>query len=176
MWAAVRLGAQTLCAHHWLDPLLTTEQGLKVGFLGYDLQSHSATIWDAGEKRFSLTNEATVGQAVVSVLQKPADTANKYLYIESINTTQNEILTELQKATGKTWDIKHTTTEAQVKSGKEAVAKGDFSGMFTLVLATTYGKLEGLKANFATDESLANDLLGLPKESVHTTIEAVMGH
>jgi hypothetical protein len=155
---------------------LTVDQGLKAGFLGYDLQSCSATIWDAGEKRFSLTNEATVGQAVVSALQKPAETANRYLYIESVNTTQNEILAELQKATGKTWDVKYTTTDAQVKSAKEVVAKGDFSGMFALVLATTYGKLEGLKADFAKEECLANDLLGLPKESVRETIEAVVGH
>jgi hypothetical protein len=155
---------------------LTIEQGLKVGFLGYDLQSCSATIWDAGEKRFSLTNEATVGQAVVSALQKPAETANKYLYIESVNTTQNEILAELQKATGKTWDVKHTSTDAQVRIGKEAVAKGDFSGMFALVLATTYGELRGLKADFAKDECLANELLGLPKESVRETVEAVVGY
>jgi hypothetical protein len=57
------------------------KQGLKVGFLGYDLQSYSATVWDTGDKRFSLTNEVTVGHAVVSTLQRPAETANKYLYI-----------------------------------------------------------------------------------------------
>lgn len=38
--------------------------------------------------------------------------------------------------------------------------------MFALILATTYGELDGLNTNFAKDESLANDLLGLPKESV----------
>lgn len=83
------------------------KQGLKVGFLGYDLQSHSTTVWDTGDKRFSLTNEVTVGQAVVSTLQRPAETANKYLYIESANTTQNKILAELHKAMEKTWDLKH---------------------------------------------------------------------
>jgi hypothetical protein len=149
---------------------------LKVGFLGYDLQSHIATVWDAGEKCFSLTNEATVGQAVVPSLQRPAETANKYLYIESVNTTQNEMVAELQRATGKTWDVKHITTAAQVKSGQEAAAKGDFSGIFALVPATTYGDLDGLKADFTEDESLANELLRLPKESVRETIEADVGH
>lgn len=113
-------------------------------------------MWDTGYKRFSLTNEATVRQAVVSTLQRPAEAANKYLYIESANTTQNEILAELQKAMGKTWDLKNTTTETQVKSGKELMVKGDFSSMFALVLTTTYGELDGLDANFAKDESLEN--------------------
>ena len=34
---------------------------------------------------------------------------------------------------GRTWDVKHITTEAQLKAGKEAIAKDDFSCMFTLV-------------------------------------------
>jgi hypothetical protein len=46
---------------------------------------------------------------------------------------------------GRTWDVKHTTAEAQLKAGKEAIAKDHFSGMFTLVLATTYGEAGGLK-------------------------------
>jgi hypothetical protein len=144
------------------------KQGLKVGFWSYDLQSHSATVWDTGYKRFSLTNEATVSQAVVSTLQRPAEAANKYLYIESANTAQNEILAELQKAMEKTWDLKHTTTEAKVKSGKELMVKGDFSSMFALVLATTYGELDGLRV-------WEIDLLGLPKESVRATTEAATG-
>jgi hypothetical protein len=40
------------------------------------------------------------------------------------------------------------------------MAKGDFSSMFTLILATTYGGLGGPNANFARDESLEIDLLG----------------
>ena len=92
-----------------------------------------------------------------------------------MNTSQNEILSELQRATGKQWDVKHATTEAQVKSGKEAVAKGDFSGMFTLVLATAYAELEGLRADYAKEESLANDLLGLPRETVRATVDALTG-
>ena len=41
-----------------------------------------------------------------------------------------------------------------------------------LVLATTCGELDG---EFANDESLANDLVGLRKQSVRTTIEGVTG-
>ena len=124
-----------------------TEQGLKVGFLRYDLQSNNATMWDTGDKRFSLTNEAAVRQAVVSTLQRPAEAANTCLYIKSVNTVQNEILAELQKAMAKTWDLRYTTTEAQVKCGEELIAKGDFSGKFALVLATTYGELDSLNPN-----------------------------
>jgi hypothetical protein len=38
-----------------------------------------------------------------------------------------------------------------------------------------YVELDGLNANFANYESLANDLLGLPKELVRATIEAATG-
>jgi len=54
------------------------------------------------------------------------------------------------------WDLKHTTTEAQVESRKELMAKDDFRSMFVLVLVTTYDELAGLDANFAKDESLEN--------------------
>jgi hypothetical protein len=48
------------------------------------------------------------------------------------------------------------------------MVKGDFSSMFALVLATTYGELDGLRV-------WKIDLLGLPKELVRATIEAATG-
>ena len=38
-----------------------------------------------------------------------------------------------------------------------------------------YVELDSLNANFANDESLANDLLGSPKELVRAIIEAATG-
>jgi hypothetical protein len=58
----------------------------------------------------------------------------------------------LQKAMGKAWRLKHTTTEAHQKAGRRS-AKGNFSGVFALVLVTTYGELDGLNTDFANDES-----------------------
>ena len=55
------------------------------------------------------------------------------------------------------------------------IGKGDMAGNFALVLASTYGDIEGLRADFAKDEQLANEMLGLETESVEGTVVAVMG-
>lgn len=111
----------------------------------------------------------------MSVLLNAGDTANKYIHIGSVTTTQNEILAALQKTTAKTWDVTHTTTEAQIKAGKDLIASGDMAGNFALVLASTYGEVEGLRADYAKDEVLANELLGPEEESVEVTVAAVVG-
>lgn len=79
-------------------------QGLKTGFLGFDIQNRSAMIWDSGDKTFTLTNLSTVGKAVVAVLQNAAEYTNKYVYVGSVTTSQNEILAALQKKTAKNWE------------------------------------------------------------------------
>ena len=80
-------------------------QGIANGFFGFDIASRCATIWDDGEKKFTLTNEKQLGEAVVSVLKHPEITANKYLYISSVETSQNEILAALEKATSSKWTL-----------------------------------------------------------------------
>ena len=117
----------------------------------------------------------TVGKAVVAVLRSPAETANRYIYVRSVTTSQNEILAAMQEATGKTWDVTRTTTDVEVETGKEMIANGNMTGNFALVLASTYGKIEGLRANYEMDEVLGNEMLGLETESVAATIAAVLG-
>jgi len=149
-------------------------QGIENGFLGYDIRSHTATIWDSGDKTFTLTNSNQLGQAVVSVLEHPSETANQYLYVASVVTSQKEILNALEEATSTKWKVSYTTTEEQVSGGKEKIGKGDFTGAFTLVRATNFGNIDGLRANYTTEEKLANDLLGLKLESLNETIRQVV--
>ncbi|KAE8403078.1 hypothetical protein BDV37DRAFT_294817 [Aspergillus pseudonomiae] len=148
--------------------------GLENGFLEFNVANRTATIWDGGNQSFTLTNEKQLGQAVVSVLQHPQETRNKYLYIASVETTQNEILAALEEATGAKWSVKATTTEDQVDEGFKKLGAGDFSGAFQLVRATCYGNTPGLQANYAKDVTLANDVLGLKLESVRDTVKCVV--
>ncbi len=55
------------------------------------------------------------------------------------------------------------------------IEKGDMAGSFALVLASTYGEIEGLRADYAKDEVLANEMLGLETESLEGTVAAVVG-
>ncbi|KAF5675771.1 hypothetical protein FHETE_2374 [Fusarium heterosporum] len=153
---------------------LLFDWGLANGFLGFDINNRSATIWDDGNKKFTLTNERRLSEAVVSVLEHPEETRNRYLYIYSVVTTQNEILQSLEKASGEKWTVNATTTDQQVAEAKEKLGAGDFSGGYILVRATTYGNTHGLRANYAEEKDLANGFLGFDTESVEETVKRVI--
>ncbi|KAJ5979545.1 NmrA-like family protein [Penicillium waksmanii] len=147
---------------------------LTTGFLEYDLQKHTAVIWDSGDKRFTAINEKALGQSVVSVLQRPQETTNKYLYVASVETSQNEILTALEKETRAKWSVTHVKTEEVVSEGQKQLSVGDFTGAFSLVRAMMVGSIPGLRANYIKDTELANDLLGLKLETVEETVKRVL--
>ncbi|KIN03226.1 hypothetical protein OIDMADRAFT_18549 [Oidiodendron maius Zn] len=144
--------------------------GLGSGFLGYDLAAKTATIWDGGNSVFTLTNADQLGRSVSAVLERPAQTANKNLYVASAETSQKEILSALEEATASKWTVTNTTTDKEVSEATEKLSKGDFSGAFTLVRATSFANTPNLRANYVRDEELANDLLGLKLESVKDTV------
>ncbi|KAH8658341.1 NmrA-like family protein [Xylariales sp. PMI_506] len=154
-------------------PLL--DWGLSSGFLGFDLTKKTATIWDAGDKHFSATNEKDLGNAVVSVLQHPVKTTNQYLYVASIETTQNAILAALENHSGVKWTTEHVSTDEQVAAGRKLVSEGDFTGMYALVRASAWGNVPGIRSHYSVDESfMANDLLGIPKSSLNETVKRVL--
>lgn len=88
--------------------------------------------------------------------------------------TQNEILDALQRQTGRTWTVEHTTTKSQIEKAREKLAKGDFTGMVSLVLASMWGQIPGSRSNYAEDETLANNLLGVPDGDVQRTVTRVL--
>ncbi|OJJ67900.1 hypothetical protein ASPBRDRAFT_47400 [Aspergillus brasiliensis CBS 101740] len=149
--------------------------GLESGFLGFDIKTKSAVIWDGGSASFTLTNEKQLGQAVLAVILRPEETKNRFLYIASVETTQNEVLKTLEDVTGSRWTVTETTTEEQVAEGFKKLSAGDFSGAFALVRATAFGSTPGLKKNYVKDQDLANEVLGLEMESVRETVERVVG-
>ncbi|GLI76808.1 hypothetical protein PoHVEF18_005086 [Penicillium ochrochloron] len=150
--------------------------GLENGFLQFDLANRAATIWDGGHKSFTLINEKALAQSIVSVLQNPEQTKNKYLYVASVETTQLEILAALENATGSKWTVRETTTEAQLSEARVKLAAGDFEGAFILVRATVFGSTPGLNSNYVKEAELANDILGLKLENVEETVRRVVNN
>lgn len=108
------------------------------------------------------------------MLKNPEETSNKYLFISSVETTQNEILAALEEATDSKWTVNNTTTKEQVNEAFQKLTAGDLNGAFTLVRATSYSNTPGLKSNYARDEALSNDLLGLKTSSVAETVKRVI--
>jgi hypothetical protein len=117
-----------------------------------------------------------LGKAVVACIDHPSETANKYVYISSLGTTQNQILEALERATSTTWTVKHATSEMQINEAKEALGRGDFSGAFTLVKAASWSNLPELSSHFEVDErdSLFNEVLGVKSESIQQTVSRVL--
>ncbi|KAM0458566.1 hypothetical protein ACHAPV_005958 [Trichoderma viride] len=153
---------------------LLFDWALANGFLEYDIATRTATIWDDGDKKFTLTNEKDLGAATAAVLKKPEETANKYLFISSVETSQNEILAALEETTGTKWAVNKTTTKEQVDAAHQKLGAGDFSGALVLVRAIVFSDIPGLKSNYAKDEVLANNLLGLKPASVAETVQHVV--
>lgn len=156
-WTAVSTGA-------FLD------WSLETGFLGIDIKSKTATIWDSGETVFTATNVAQIGKAVTRVLQKPEETANRYVYVSSVQTSQKEILDSIERVTGEKWNVVNVNSESKIKELKGKLENGDYSGIFTLVsaaiAAVPLGNLEKAGLN--------NDLVGLEKESLDETVRRVL--
>ncbi|KAJ5816379.1 hypothetical protein N7447_008612 [Penicillium robsamsonii] len=148
--------------------------GLTNGFLEFDIASHTATIWDGGNKSFTLTNQKALGEAVASVLLHPDETRNQFLFIASVETTQKDILAALEEELGVKWTVNETTTDIQVNEAAKKLAAGDFNGAFALVRATVFGNTPGLHSNYAKEENLANNVLGLHLETVSDVVKRVL--
>ncbi|KAK7746483.1 hypothetical protein SLS53_002442 [Cytospora paraplurivora] len=155
-----------LCTGLFLDV------GLNSGFVGFSLENHTATIWDDGSQKFSSTPRANVAQAVVGVLKHPDITANQYAYISSFETSLHEILLALEKAQGVKYTVKHVKTEDEVEDGKAKLASGDAMKAGKLVLAANL--LPGYGNNFAKEERLWNDDLGVPREHLDAVVARIV--
>lgn len=131
------------------------------------MKTKTATIYDSGNEPSSNSNLDFIGKAVVSVLQHPQETANKYLTVASFTPSQNEILQIIEEETGTKWNIKHVNTADLEKIGNEKLANGDFSAFRDFLRAHLYGDGRG---NAPKGDNNANGLLGLPTGDLRGTI------
>ncbi|EHL02820.1 hypothetical protein M7I_1082 [Glarea lozoyensis 74030] len=149
---------------------------LEVGFFGIDALTKTATIWDDGEQKFSVTARPTIGLAVTKVLAHPKETANRRVYISSFQCSLNEILDGYKTITSSEgWNITKVTSEEMVANATENVKKGEnvMYSIGRLGLATAVKP--GLQADFAAEGILDNQMLGLEtNESSHEIIAKVL--
>lgn len=148
---------------------------LAVGFLFFDLKTHTATIWDGGDVRFSTTNIAAVGKAVVGALANADRTKDRYIFTQSFCITQNQVLQALEKSTGKKWEVKHVKSADMIKDGKEKMSKGDLSGIALLIMGCILNGDVDVGGNLEKSEGIDNELVGLPKEEdLQATVDAIV--
>lgn len=102
-------------------------------------------------------------------------TANRYVYISTLETCQNETLAALRRITGdEDWKISRVSSKEKIKQGKEMLEKGQFlMGSGTLALASAYGG--GYGEDFRKAALLSNELLGLPdKEDLDVVLKKML--
>ena len=139
-------------------------RGLANGFFGFDTTQKSAKIYGSGDERWSGTTVPTIGLAVARLLRKPQEVQNRFIYIYSVATTQNEILASLEAETDSRWDRQHVKWEDEIPAARKRLEQGDAFGVVPLVLSYFYR--EGMGADYTADVKDDNALLALQTETV----------
>ncbi|KAM0795926.1 hypothetical protein BDR22DRAFT_893766 [Usnea florida] len=62
------------------------------GFMGFDVKNEKASLFNGGRDTWSTVTLSTNGLAVTNALLLPNETANRYLYIESLTVSQSEVV------------------------------------------------------------------------------------
>jgi len=145
--------------------------GLKVGSLGFNLSSKTATVFDSGNEPFTGTNLPFIGRAVAAILTHPSETANKYLDIASFVTTQNELLSLLEEQSGEKWTVEKRDTGATQKLADEKLARGDYSSFGDYLKVYLFRDGEGQSPK---EGELANGVLGLGLEDLKETVKKAL--
>lgn len=145
---------------------------MKIGVMGHDLKAQTALVYNDGKGPWSTTTLDTIGLAVKNAMLIPEKTANKYLYIDSFTVSQNQVIAALEKITKKKWDVTCVDAEEQKKAGMEKVANGDFSGAMSLIRYISC--IPGHGGNYIEYKESANELLSLPKETLHEVLEGIL--
>lgn len=136
-----------------------------------NLKDHKGTIVDSGNEPYSTSTLGFIGQAVAAVLKKPDDTANKYLDIAGVVTTQNEVLRVAEKVTGAKFEISHVSGAELEKIGDEKLARHDYSAFGEYIQQFLFADGAG---HALKPEKSANELLGLKEEDLEALIKSIV--
>ncbi|KAI2622325.1 NAD(P)-binding protein [Hypoxylon sp. NC1633] len=142
--------------------------GLGNGFAGFDKAAKTAVVYDSGDELFQASNLAFIGRAVVAVLTRLDETANRYLSVASFNPSQKQILRIIEAETGEKWKVEHANSADQEKIGLEKLSKGDYSAFSNLLRKHVYADGAGRAVK---GEASANPVLALREDDLVATIK-----
>ncbi|KAI0861542.1 NmrA-like family protein [Xylaria cubensis] len=143
--------------------------------MGFNVAERRATIYDAGTEEFTGTTLEGIGQSVVGVLQHPAETANRFVKVRSIQVSQNALLAAFQKATKEEkWVVERSTTQKTLEDGRNKHAQGLNGWVLDLLVFQLYAPGEA-RCIVASREDSDSSLLGVREESVEEVVEKALG-
>ncbi|KAI9893125.1 MAG: hypothetical protein M1814_000673 [Vezdaea aestivalis] len=147
--------------------------GLRIGFLGLDLEKKTATLYDGGDNEVAMTVLSDIGRACVGVLRKPDETKNKMLYVGSVSITQNQLLASVEKITGDKYTSETVSALKSREEGASQLAQGNVFGMYDLLKGVIFGGPD-FTNDFKKFHGLSNDLLGVPNRNVDDAVTAAL--
>lgn len=158
-----------------LPPLPLHQALKKFPLMGFDTANQTATIYDDGREGFTGTTLEGIGQSVVGVLQHLDETANRFVKVMSIMTCQKDLLQAFNKASGRAWDVRRSTTQALLERGREKLREGDKGWMLDLAVAQLYdvGQRWCVVAPFREESD--SDMLGVVAETPDQIVRKVLG-
>ncbi|KAI9663204.1 MAG: hypothetical protein M1821_008252 [Bathelium mastoideum] len=140
--------------------------GLKGGLLRFDVKNRKVELLDGGDVKFSATNLERLGLAVARTLRNPEKTKNRILYVQSVHTSQNELLTSLKRATGDDqWSVSQETSQSVIDRARHKADQGDADAVEEIV--STWGLVA---SDWEKTEKLSNGLLSLENEDLDAVV------
>jgi len=132
-------------------------------------QERRADLVKPGDLKASYSTLTRVGEATSRILQRPAETANRVLFVQSFCVTQVAILKAFEKASGAKYDVQWLEAEAYEREQKALRDEGDKEAIENLVWLL--GAIEG---NWEEREEFAMGVLGLENEDLEKVAEKVV--
>ncbi|KAK6441847.1 hypothetical protein LTR95_001926 [Oleoguttula sp. CCFEE 5521] len=93
--------------------------------MGFDVADRKAITYDDESEPFTGTTRAGIGAAAEGVLQRPEQTANRFVKVLSIKICQNELLAAFEQAVDGDWVVQGSSADAMIAAGREKLADGD---------------------------------------------------
>ena len=147
----------------------------RFALMGFDSATATAIIYDAGTERFTGSTLAGIGQAVVGVLQRPKETANRFVSVMSIDTCQNELLAAFRAVTDKEWTVQQSTTAALLADGRAKKEEGKGGWILPLAVSMLYEPGKGRGRVAAGRAESDSELLGVKEETAEEIVKKVLG-
>lgn len=143
--------------------------GLDTELLGFDVGKRTALLFDEGGDKFSTTNLAQIGRAVVAILDRLEQTANQYLSVHSFCVSQAQVLEAIEATLG---GPKFTRDRV----GSRAFVRENMPNVNTdkRAMELVIGVLGIKRSNWTGSPLFANDLLGLKDEDMEETVRRVL--
>ena len=119
------------------------DRGLINGFLGLDLKQKKAKLYDDGKHDLDLTVLSDVGEAVKAILERPFETENRYVHVNTFYTSQSKILEILENQLGR-FEVSRVKAQNANKEGSARIKRGDFGGVKDSLMGVMASGLSGV--------------------------------